>query len=208
VYDEDQPRVTVDSVTLGGSAIAAARGGATATRTILRDSAAVWTFMVRGTALTAPWWLTPPREGDMFAPPIGAQTAEERANGTALAKVYLADGTVVRAPLVLRIANPAHGEELRPLAVVPAISVTLDREVGYARANAPLDRELRVTLRSAFESARDVSVRLELPQGLSADTLERRLSLTGMGVAQTLAFRVRGSLPAGRHVITAVAERG
>ena len=208
VYDQDQPRMTVDSVTLGGSAIAAARGGATATRTILHDSAAVWTFVVRGTALTAPWWLTPPREGDMFAPPIGAQTAEERADGTALAKVYLADGTVVRAPLVLRIANPAHGEELRPLAVVPAISVTLDREVGYARANAPLDRELRVTLRSAYESARDVSVRLELPQGLSADTLERRLSLAGMGVAQTVAFRVRGSLPAGRHVITAVAESG
>ncbi|HXT47108.1 MAG TPA: hypothetical protein VN717_00635, partial [Gemmatimonadaceae bacterium] len=100
------------------------------------------------------------------------------------------------------------GEELRPLAVVPAISVTLDREVGYARANAPLDRELRVTLRSAYESARDVSVRLELPQGLSADTLERRLSLAGMGGAQTVAFRVRGSLPAGRHVITAVAESG
>ena len=80
---------------------------------------------------------------------------------------------------MVRVANPARGEERRPLAVVPAISVTLDREVGYARANAPIDRELRVSLRSAYEAPRDVSVRLELPQGLEADTLSRTMSLAG-----------------------------
>ena len=90
--------------------------------------------------------------------------------------------------------------------MVPAISVTLDREVGYARANAPIDREVRVTLRSAHETPRDVSVRLELPQGLLADTLSRTMTLDGGGVAHTIAFRVRGTLPVGRHVITAVAE--
>src|SRR6185312_13567149 len=74
------------------------------------------------------------------------------------------------------------------------------------RVNTQLDRELRVTLRSAFEAPRDVSVRLDLPQGLSADSTERHLSLPGMGVAHTVVFRVRGTLPAGRHVITAVAE--
>ena len=86
--------------------------------------------------------------------------------------------------------------------------MTLDREVGYARASAPIDRELRVTLRSAYERARDVSVRLELPQGLQADTSSRTVSLAGNGVAQAVTFRVRGTLPAGRHVITAVAESG
>jgi hypothetical protein len=108
----------------------------------------------------------------------------------------------------VRVANPARGEERRPLAVVPAISVTLDRAVGYARANAPLDREVRVTLRSAYEAPRDVSVRLELPQGLQADTLSRSVSLAGSGTAHTVVFRVRGTLPAGRHTITAVAESG
>jgi len=137
---------------------------------------------------------------------VSTQTAESSASGTAYAIVYLADGTALRAPLVLRVANPARGEEQHPLAIVPAISVTLDRQVGYARANAPIDREVRVTLRSAHESARDVSVRLDLPQGLQADTLSRTISLAGNGVAQMLSFRVRGSLPAGRHVITAVAE--
>jgi LmbE family N-acetylglucosaminyl deacetylase len=212
VYDRDANRVIVDSVTLGGSAISATAAGASdaksSARTIPRDSSATWTFNVRGTAFTAPWWLTPARTGDLFASRVSTKTAEESASGTALAKVYLTGGTVVRAPLVLRIANPARGEEQRPLAVVPAISVTLDRTVGYARANAPLDRELRVTLRSAHDSTRDVNVRLELPRGLQADTSSRTVSLAGNGVAQAITFRVRGTLPTGRHVITAVAESG
>ena len=206
VYDQNQNRVVVDSVTLGGSAIVATSAGASSARTILRDSSATWAFTVRGAALTAPWWLTPARTADLFASPVSTQTAESSASGTALAKIYLAGGAVVRSPLVMRTANPARGEERRPLIVVPAISVTLDRAVGYARANAPLDRELRVTLRSAYETSRDVRVRLELPQGLQADTVSRSVSLAGSGVARTIVFRVRGTLPPGRHVITAVAE--
>jgi len=212
VYNRNTNRLVVDSVTLGGSAISAtadaAPGASASARPISHDSSAAWAFTVRGTALTAPWWLSPPRTGDMFASPVSTKTAEESASGTALAKVYLADGTVVRAPLVLRVANPARGEEERPLAVLPPISVTLDREVGYARANAPVDRELRVTLRSAYERPRDIGVRLELPQGLQSDTGTRTVSLAGNGVAQAVTFRVRGTLPAGRHVITAVAESG
>lgn len=211
VYDRELNRVVVDSVSLGGSSIKATAAGApseakSAGRTIARDSSATWPFTVRGTALTAPWWLTPPRTSDLFASPVSTRTAEQNASGTALATVYLANGAVMHAPLVLRVANPARGEEQRPLAVVPPISVTLDRTIGYARARAPIDRELRVTLRSGFESEREVRVRLELPQGLQADTSSRTVSLAGNGVAQSVVFRMRGALPAGRHTITAVAE--
>jgi LmbE family N-acetylglucosaminyl deacetylase len=213
VYNRDATRLDVDSVFLNGTAIEATPAERIHLtpfhrQPIPRDSSDVWTFIIRGTALTAPWWLSPPRTGDLFASPVSTKTAEESASGTALARVYLANGAVVRAPLVLRVANPARGEEERPLAVLPPVSVTLDREVGYARANAPIDRELRVTLRSAYQSARDVNVRLELPQGLRADTSSLSVSLVGNGVAQAVTFHVRGTLPAGRHVITAVAESG
>ncbi len=212
VYNRDATRLDVDSIFLNGTAIEATPANPIRTtptgRGIPRDSSATWAFTVRGTALTAPWWLSPPRTGDLFASPVSTKTAEESASGTALAKVYLAGGTVVRAPLVLRVANPARGEEERPLAVVPPISVTLDREVGYARANAPIDRELRVTLRSAYQNAREVNVRLELPQGLRADTSSHTVSLAGNGAAHAVTFHVRGTLAAGRHVITAVAESG
>ena len=206
VYDRGTARLVVDSVTLAGSAISAAGASRAPVRALARDSSASWAFTVRGTALTAPWWLTPARTGDLFASPVSTHTAESSAAGMAFASVYLPGGTVLHAPLVMRVANPARGEEERPLSVVPAISVTLDREVGYARANAPIDRELRVTLRSAHENTRDVSVRLDLPHGLQADTLARTVSLAGGGAAHTIVFRVRGTLPAGGHVITAVAE--
>lgn len=210
LYNRGGSRLAIDSVALHGSAIAAMPAMATRApaRALARDSSASWTFSVWGTALTAPWWLSPGRTGDLFASPVSTQTAESRAMRTAFASVYLADGMTLRAPLVLRIANPARGEEEHPLAVVPAISVTLDRAVGYARANAPLDREVRVTLRSATEAPRDVSVRLELPRGLEADSIARSVSLAGLGAAHTIVFRIRGTLPAGRHTITAVAESG
>ncbi len=212
VYDrraepEDAPMsLVIDSVTLGGSAISAS--SAPMKKKIARDSSATWSLTVRASALTAPWWLTPPRTTDLFASAVSTEDAESTVSGTAYASVYGGGREIMRAPLVMRVANPARGEEQRPLAVVPAISVTLDGAVGYARANAPLDRELRVTLRSAYQSPRDVSVRLDLPQGLQADTLTRSISLAGMGAAHTIAFRVRGTLAAGRHTITAVAESG
>jgi LmbE family N-acetylglucosaminyl deacetylase len=207
VYNRGAPKLAIDSVKLLGSAISSSPtiSSYPPVRSLSRDSSSNRLFVVNSTALTAPWWLTPPRTTDLFASPVSTQSAEATASGTAYAVLY-SGGEAFRAPLVMRVANPAHGEEQRPLAVVPAISVMLDREVGYARANAPIDREVRVTLRSAHESARDVSVRLELPQGLQADTLARNVSLAGNGVAQAISFRVRGSLPAGRHVITAVAE--
>ena len=37
---------------------------------LFRDSSAAWTFTIRSTAITAPWWLTPPRTGDLFASPV------------------------------------------------------------------------------------------------------------------------------------------
>ncbi|MDQ2766053.1 MAG: PIG-L family deacetylase, partial [Gemmatimonadota bacterium] len=206
IYNRDAARLAIDSVTLSGSAISGTPAARPPARALALDSLGTWTFTVRGTALTAPSWLTPARTGDLFASPVSTQTAESTVADRAFASVYLTSGTVLRAPLVIRVANPARGEEKRPLAVVPAISVTLDRTVGYARANAPIDRDLRVTLRSAYETAREVSVRLDLPQGLQADTLSRTVTLEGDGAAHTIAFSVRGALPAGRHVITAVAE--
>jgi hypothetical protein len=61
-----------------------------------------------------------------------------------------------------------------------------------------------VRLRSAVAAPRGVSVTLSLPPGLRADSGVRRVALEPFGAA-TLAFRVRGTLPAGRHTIGAAA---
>jgi hypothetical protein len=107
-------------------------------------------------------------------------------------------------PVVYRFADPARGERQRPVAAVPTISVLLDREVEYARAGVPFDRVYDVHLRSGTSAPRGVSVSLTLPAGLRADSTVRRVALDPFGAAN-VAFHVRGTLSAGRHVISATA---
>ena len=161
-------------------------------------------------APSQPWWLRAPRRGDVFDIGNGAATSEEWRQAGALdviARVEsdgaaaVAEGTVVR-----RFADPIAGEITRPLAAAPAVSVTLDRAVEYARAGVPLQRALRVHLRSASERARQVTVRLELPRGLTADSVARTVMLGGADATAAVAFALRGALPVGRHVVKAVAE--
>jgi hypothetical protein len=119
---------------------------------------------------------------------------------------------ILSTPVVYRYADPVRGDVRRPLAVVPAVSVTLDRSIEYAPANQPLDRVVRVTLRPGSGLERDVRVSLELPQGLAADSAARDVHLPAACPLSTqcpvraVGFRIRGRLPVGRHTIRAVAE--
>jgi hypothetical protein len=106
------------------------------------------------------------------------------------------------------VADPVRGEQLRPLEVVPVISLTLDRTVSYAPANTPITRTIRVHLVSASTAPREVAVSLRLPAGLAADSAERRVMLKGYGAAATVAFAVRGTTAAGGHEIAAEARSG
>jgi hypothetical protein len=115
--------------------------------------------------------------------------------------------TVEAGPIIHRFADPARGERRRPLSAVPAISITLDGEVQYARSGVAIDRMFDVHVTSAATAPRSVSLALTLPPGLRADSVVRRVALDSAGTA-TLRYRVRGSLPTGRHTITATATSG
>jgi LmbE family N-acetylglucosaminyl deacetylase len=172
--------------------------------------------LVAGTA-SVPWWLAIGRRGDVFVMPgDGAAAATNIALGEdrlvdprarAWLRVAGVPVAIDVAPIANRYADPARGERRRPIAAVPAINVLLDDEVEYARAGVPLDRVYDVHLRSTTTAPRGVTVALGLPAGLRADTLVRRAALEPFGGA-TLRFRVRGTLPAGRHVISATATSG
>jgi hypothetical protein len=105
-------------------------------------------------------------------------------------------------------ADAVRGEVRRPLMVVPSLSVTLDRTVELARAGAPIERDVRLTLRSASTSESTATVSLELPSGLTADSAARTVSLPGNDSSVTIAFTVRGTLQSGEHEIAAVARGG
>ncbi len=185
-----------------------------ATMSIAPDSSARATLTLavsRDRATSQPWWLATRRTSDLFATPASAEPAGSPGPTAILAAFEARAGTtsgLIAAPVTYRVADPVRGEIDRPLAVAPAVSVTLDRAVEFAQANVPLDRTLRVTLRSASTAARDVRVSLSLPKGLAADSATRTVRLPAFGDVRTVEFRLVGRLAPGRHAIAATAESG
>lgn len=175
---------------------------------ILPDSSYKWTTYVRGTEITQPWWLVTPRNGDLFSPQIGPLSEDEREKQSWLSVVTCAsDAACVthRTPVVYHFVDPVRGDIQRPIAVVPPISVTLERPVELARAGVIFDRYLSVAVRSALMSRKPVVVSLSLPNGLTADSAQRTITVDSAGT-RAATFRVRGRLPAGTHTVGATAS--
>jgi LmbE family N-acetylglucosaminyl deacetylase len=175
--------------------------------TVAADSAYRWTYFVRGTEITQPWWLTTPREGDLFSPPISAMPEDERAKtgyATALVKAGSESVVIHSAPIVFRYADPVRGEVQQPLAVAPAVSVTLDNSSELARAGVEIDRFYNVTLRSAMMKPVQADVSLTVPLGLVADSPGRTVTLDS-AATRTVTFRVHGRLIERVHRVSATA---
>jgi LmbE family N-acetylglucosaminyl deacetylase len=178
-------------------------------RLVKPDSAYRWTFGVPGEQITQPWWLTSPRTGDLFSPAITTMSEDERDKLGWLSVNYQTErnaGPVETksVPIVYRYVDAIRGEVQRPLAVTPAVSVTLDNVSELARAKTGIDRFYNVTLRSALLKPADVRVSLTLPSGLTADSASRVVRLDS-AATRTVTFRVRGRLGAGPHALAATA---
>jgi hypothetical protein len=119
----------------------------------------------------------------------------------------LVDGVAVPldVPVVHQYADPVRGEINDPLVEAPAISVTLDRTEEYATAGAPIDRAVRVTLRSAASDARRVTVRVMPADGVRADSAVRTLTVPAFGETHA-DVHLMGRLAAGRDTVRVVAE--
>ncbi|HEX5581386.1 MAG TPA: PIG-L family deacetylase, partial [Gemmatimonadaceae bacterium] len=188
-------------------------GGVSAARHVAPGELWVDTVLVAPTRITQPWWLARPRQGDIFAEP--PRHADDRQQGVAASVnvSWQAEGTGApimnaNAPVVFRYADPVRGDVSRPLAVVPAISVTLDRPLEMIPAATDVARRLQVHLRSADTASRAATVRLELPRGLVADSAARTVTLPGYDAQATVSFTVRGRMTPGRDTIHVTAESG
>jgi LmbE family N-acetylglucosaminyl deacetylase len=179
-----------------------------ATVSIAPDSSFRWTTYYRGAQITQPWWLASPRHGDIFTPKVSGVSEDEIEKRSWLGVSVCGNGRTCasqRTPIVYHFADPVRGDIQRPVAVVPAISVTLDHTVELARANVTFDRFFNVTLRSAVPARKSVTVGLTLPAGLTADSAERTVSIDSAGT-RTVTFRVHGKLFAGLHNVVATAQ--
>src|SRR5687767_8434115 len=220
----DSARVTATYYNRGRNAVALTHrfGDSAGTIKVLGDSVYRWVYYARGKEISQPWWLATPRSGDLFTQPIpvgsrGAafdplETAEDqrdRSSQAAVTAVIPGDTQPVRVstPIVFRYVDPVRGDVQKPLATAPAISVSLENSTELARANSPLERFFKVTLRSALLKSTPVTVSLKLPRGLTADSVSRSIVLDSIRT-RTVTFKVRGRLSPGVHQLGAMASAG
>ncbi len=180
-------------------------------RTLLPDSSHADSLSLPMTRIGSPWWLDRPRRGPMFSVPGNAADEASLRVTPVLVTFLEVEGASfgVFTAVTRRVADAVRGELNLPVVAAPAITVTLEREVEFARASSPISRTVTVALRSHAAEAREVDVRLQLPAGLTADSTVRRVTLPGSAdanVVHTVTFAVRGMLPPGRHEIRAVAS--
>jgi len=169
------------------------------------DSSFKWESLYGDSAITQPWWLAAPRNGDMFTPKLDTVSEDQRRNNSVWL-LYTADGKQfkLKAPIVYHYVDRVQGDVQRPLIVAPGISITLDQAVEMARANAPLNQLVKATLRSAYIDSTPVTVTLSLPRGVTSDSMSRTVTVAAGGT-RTLTFRLRGKIPPGMQQITATA---
>ncbi|MBL0171971.1 MAG: PIG-L family deacetylase [Gemmatimonadaceae bacterium] len=158
----------------------------------------------------SPWWrMNGRKQQDWFQAPIDANdeaTSEDRTATVVRASVIIAGEMVgVTTPVVNRFADPIRGDQQVPVSAVPGITVGLASAIEYMRAGVPVEREIPVRIQSAYDSATTVRVRLDLPEGLKADSAERVRVLPRDGSA-VVVFRVTGMVPVGRHIVGAFAQ--
>ena len=177
---------------------------AAVTRRVDPDSMVRVALDVPTTQPMSPWWLARPRAGDLFATEInGLPESSHARTGAARIRFEVADAMFeVRTPVVYRYADPVQGEVERPVSIVPAAAVTVDRAVEVAPQGAEYNRTVQVRVTSSMSDSQPVRVALRLPAGLMADSAARTVTLAP-GASSTLTFRVRGRPTAGSHQISA-----
>ncbi|HEY1951960.1 MAG TPA: PIG-L family deacetylase [Gemmatimonadaceae bacterium] len=175
-------------------------------RTLLPDSSFRWQTDYKATEITQPWWLAQPRNGDLFSPKLDTLSEDERSKRDWERLPVSVDGQrrTLETPIVFHYVDRVRGDVQLPLTVAPGIAITLDQAVEMARTRAPFSQVIRATLRSAYVDSTPVTVTLTLPQGLTADSISRSVTMSPQGT-RTLTFRVRGNLSPGMHQITATA---
>jgi LmbE family N-acetylglucosaminyl deacetylase len=205
IYNRGRREVRFDAVHVGVTF------GDTLPERVAPDSTVRRSVLARATAPSVPWWRIAPRVGDLYRAPIDARDdATRTASGQLRTRVELVIDSVpvsVFAPVVNRFADPVKGELQRPVAAVPGITIGLEESASYVRAGVAIDRMVSVRVRSVYPSPQSVSVALQLPPGLRADSVERTVMI-GAARDSVIGFRVRGALPEGRYPLTAVARFG
>ena len=171
---------------------------------------------------SAPWWLRrrsddslmnhgnaiiepTARRGDLFVEPASVIDDEARAARPSASVPALVGDVPVQlsAPIVYRRIDEVRGQLDTPVMFVPRVTLTIEGgPASFVRANTPFERAITVRVTANGPIDGPASVRLQWPKGLGGDSTVKTVTL-GLGSEVTVPFRLRGTLPRGRYVLSA-----
>ena len=174
---------------------------------------------------SAPWWIRRrtdaslatlgnaiiepvARFGDMFVEPASVVDDEARTARPDASVPALIDGVPVQlsAPISYRRIDEVQGQLDSPVMFVPRVAVTIDGgQASYVRAGTPFTRVVTVRVTGHGPVDGPVTVRLQWPKGLTGDSAAKRVTLVN-GDDIAVPFTLKGTLPRGRHVMSATVE--
>ena len=193
--------------------------------TIAPGEAYVTTLPLPSYPRSAPWWLRrrsddslltlgnaviepTARNGDMFVEPASIVDEEARGNRPDASVPALVDGVPVQlsAPIVYRRIDEVRGQLDTPVMFAPRVTIAIDGgSASYVRANTPFQRTVNVRVTANGTVDGPVTVKLVWPRGIGGDSTSKRVTLV-TGVESVVPFTLRGTLPRGRHVLSASVE--
>ena len=208
-----------DTVTFVDAYLTGAQNHQQVPVTILPDSAVHFTRDVRGLVDTRPWWVGN-RKGDMFtarlSPMDGVSRITSEPGTGAVPGVSIPEdirresdatvvlgiaGVVIRTSvgsIIHRFADPVLGEQQRPVGGVPPVTIEFDQQLEWIPSTKPIDRLLRVTVKSFASGPMTLALKAIAPAGIRVDSLPPSLTLQPHEQREFF-LRLRGSLKPGRY---------
>ena len=137
----------------------------------------------------------------MASVPGVALPEDIRRNSDVRATLTIAGITITTSvgPMVYHSATPTLGVQDRPVGAVPPVTLAFERSLEWIPVGKPLDRMLRLSLRSYSDNAQTLSLLVALaPKGIRVDSLPRGITLAPREQREVL-VHIRGDLTPGRY---------
>jgi LmbE family N-acetylglucosaminyl deacetylase len=199
----------------------------TVTRLVVApDSSARVTRQIIGLVDSRPWWIGG-RTGDVFpahqSPADGLGRVSVVSDGTLVPAVAIAEDVrresnaevtlsgvfstvhLNLGPIQYRVADKVFGEQNRPVGGVPPVTMAFDYGLQWVQAGKPIDRLLRLSLKSYSSTSKTLSFNIISPPGIKVDSVPASLVLAP-NEDRELFIRIRGTLKPGRYAFGVVAQ--
>lgn len=174
---------------------------------------ASWRFSLRlptDAALSRPYYMAEARDGELYRWPEGPDSWGEPGNpplvyGLVRLRADGGESAEVRRAAIYRGVDKATGEYVRPVLVVPALSVSMKTTNMVWPIGVTDSRELTVLVRNEAVSGQVGSLSLSLPEGWWAEPEIHAVHLREAGAEASFPFRVfpPSDLKDGEYVVRA-----